>query len=105
MHGWNFDTTTPTPQPPTPTTPTMPTHTTPLQSLFLLTGPNMAGKSTLLRTLCAVCLLGACGLAAPARSASVPYLDAFMLRNFSADSPVDGRSSFAVEMTEMRCAD
>jgi hypothetical protein len=28
--------------------------------------------------------------------------DAFMLRNFSSDSPLEGRSSFAVEMTEMR---
>ena len=72
--------------------------------MFLLTGPNMAGKSTLLRTLGAVALLGACGLAVPAASAAVPYIDAFMLRNFSADSPVDGRSSFAVEMTEMRWA-
>ena len=28
--------------------------------------------------------------------------DAFMLRNFSSDSPLEGRSAFAVEMTEMR---
>lgn len=62
----------------------------------------MAGKSTLLRTLCAVGLLGACGLSVPAEAAAVPYIDAFMLRNFSSDSPVDGRSSFAVEMSEMR---
>ncbi|KFM25783.1 DNA mismatch repair protein MutS [Auxenochlorella protothecoides] len=66
------------------------------------TGPNMAGKSTLLRSTAAVALLGACGLAVPARAARLPYLDAFMLRNFSADSPLEGRSSFAVEMTEMR---
>ena len=72
--------------------------------MFLLTGPNMAGKSTLLRSLCAVSLLAACGLTVPATAAAVPYIDAFMLRNFSADSPVDGRSSFAVEMTELRCA-
>ena len=36
---------------------------------------------------------------------AVPYLDAFMLRNFSSDAPLEGRSSFAVEMTEMRCAE
>lgn len=71
--------------------------------MFLLTGPNMAGKSTLLRSTCAVALLAACGLAAPAApSTTVPYIDAFMLRNFAADSPIEGRSSFAVEMTEMR---
>lgn len=66
------------------------------------TGPNMAGKSTVLRSTAAVALLAAVGLHAPARSATVPYIDAFMLRNFSADSPLEGKSSFAVEMTEMR---
>jgi hypothetical protein len=44
-----------------------------LQGMALLTGPNMAGKSTILRSVCAVALLGACGLYAPARAASVPY--------------------------------
>ncbi len=63
----------------------------------------MAGKSTLLRSTAAVALLGAAGLHAPARAVTMPYVDAFMLRNFSADSPLEGKSSFAVEMTEMRC--
>lgn len=62
----------------------------------------MAGKSTILRSVCAVALLSACGLYAPVQSAVVPYTDAFMLRNFSADSPLEGKSSFAVEMVEMR---
>jgi len=63
----------------------------------------MAGKSTLLRSICAIALLGACGLAVPASSSSaISYIDAFMLRNFSSDSPLEGRSSFAVEMTEMK---
>ena len=65
----------------------------------------MAGKSTILRSICAVALLSACGLHAPVQSALVPYTDAFMLRNFSADSPLEGKSSFAVEMVEMRSAD
>jgi len=74
-----------------------------MEGMFLLTGPNMAGKSTILRSTCAVALLGACGLAVPASSSStVPYFDAFMLRNFSADSPLEELSSFAVEMKEMR---
>ena len=63
----------------------------------------MAGKSTVLRMTCAVALLGASGLFAPAQSARVPYIDAFMLRNFSSDSPIEGLSSFMVEMVEMRC--
>ena len=37
------------------------------------------------------------------RRVRVPYIDAFMLRNFSVDSPMEGKSSFAVEMEEMRC--
>lgn len=74
----------------------------PTEGMFLLTGPNMAGKSTVLRSTAAVALLAACGLLVPAEKAKVPYLDAFMLRNFSSDSPLEGRSSFAVEMTEMR---
>ena len=44
-----------------------------LQGMALLTGPNMAGKSTILRSVCAVALLGACGLYAPAHTAAVPY--------------------------------
>ena len=70
--------------------------------LLLSAGPNMAGKSTILRNVCAVALLSACGLHAPVESAVVPYTDAFMLRTFSADSPLEGKSAFAIEMMEMR---
>lgn len=74
-----------------------------LGGMVMLTGPNMAGKSTILRSTCAVALLGACGLAVPAAlGTEIPFIDAFMLRNFSSDSPLEGRSNFAVEMTEMR---
>ena len=64
----------------------------------------MAGKSTIMRSAIAVALLGSCGLLAPAAAARLPYIDAFMLRTFSADAPTEGRSSFAVEMVEMRSA-
>ena len=74
-----------------------------MNGMFLVTGPNMAGKSTMLRSTCACALLGACGLAIPADDTTkIPYIDAFMLRNFSSDSPLEGRSSFAVEMMEMK---
>ena len=56
----------------------------------LITGPNMGGKSSLLRSVCAACLLARCGFLAPADAASVPGLDAFVLRNFSADNPAAG---------------
>ncbi|CAL8466240.1 g5776 [Coccomyxa elongata] len=73
-----------------------------IDSMLLLTGPNMAGKSTVMRGTMSVALLGACGLFAPCEAATVPFIDAFMLRTFSADAPVEGLSSFAIEMTEMR---
>ncbi len=62
----------------------------------------MAGKSTVMRATMAVALLGSCGLFAPVASAALPPIQAFMLRTFSVDSPVQGRSSFAVEMDDMR---
>lgn len=68
----------------------------------LLTGPNMAGKSTVLRSVAAVALLGCCGLLVPASRAQLPFYDAIMLRNFSGDSPLEGLSSFALECSDMR---
>jgi hypothetical protein len=63
----------------------------------------MAGKSTILRCVAAVALLASCGLHAPvAGAARVPRFDQVILRAFAADSPLHGRSSFAVEMDEMR---
>eukprot|EP00873_Tetraselmis_striata_P019597 jgi/Tetstr1/439861/TSEL_028272.t1 len=70
-------------------------------SMLLLTGPNMAGKSTVLRTVAATSLLGAAGLMAPCESGRIPYLDAFILRTFSQDSPGDAMSSYGVECQEM----
>ncbi|XP_044486008.1 DNA mismatch repair protein MSH1, mitochondrial isoform X3 [Mangifera indica] len=77
-------------------------NTVDMQSLFLLTGPNGGGKSSLLRSICAAALLGICGFMVPAESALIPYLDAIMLHMKSYDSPADGKSSFQVEMSEIR---
>lgn len=60
-----------------------------------------AGKSTVLRTVASIALLGNVGLLVPAQHASVPELSAFVLRTFSSDSPAEGKSAFAVEMDEM----
>ncbi|KAG5154306.1 hypothetical protein JHK82_012275 [Glycine max] len=65
-----------------------------MQSLFLLTGPNGGGKSSLLRSICAAALLGICGLMVPAESALIPYFDSITLHMKSYDSPVDKKSSF-----------
>ncbi|TKY53578.1 DNA mismatch repair protein MSH1 [Spatholobus suberectus] len=73
-----------------------------MQSLFLLTGPNGGGKSSLLRSICAAALLGICGLMVPADSALIPYFDSITLHMKSYDSPADKKSSFQVEMSELR---
>jgi len=73
-----------------------------IDGLIILTGPNMAGKSTVLRSVAACALLAQCGLHAPVKSARVPRLDALIVRMASTDSPVEGLSSFAVEMMEIK---
>ncbi|KAL8483217.1 hypothetical protein ACS0TY_026049 [Phlomoides rotata] len=77
-------------------------NTVEMKSLFLLTGPNGGGKSSLLRSICAAALLGICGLMVPAESAIIPHFDSIMLHMKSYDSPADGKSSFQVEMSEIR---
>lgn len=77
-------------------------NTVQMHSLFLLTGPNGGGKSSLLRSICAAALLGICGLMVPAESAVIPHFDSVMLHMKAYDSPADGKSSFQIEMSEMR---
>ncbi|XP_048491768.1 DNA mismatch repair protein MSH1, mitochondrial isoform X2 [Beta vulgaris subsp. vulgaris] len=77
-------------------------NTVSMKSLFLLTGPNGGGKSSLLRSVCAAALLGICGFMVPAESALIPHFDAIILHMKSYDSPVDGKSSFQIEMSEIR---
>ena len=75
-----------------------------VDGVTLLTGPNMAGKSTILRAVAASALLASCGLHVPARRAEVPHFDSLVVRMSSTDSPAEGLSSYAVEMAEVdRC--
>jgi DNA mismatch repair ATPase MutS len=67
-----------------------------MRSLFILTGPNGGGKSSMLRSVCAAALLGICGLMVPAASAVIPHFDSIMLHMKAYDSPADGKSSFQV---------
>ena len=69
--------------------------------LSIAAGPNMAGKSTILRSTAAAALLAQCGLFVPADSASVPALDGIELRTFHGDAPAEGKSAWAMEMQEM----
>jgi hypothetical protein len=68
----------------------------------MLPPPLPPGKSTVLRSLAAVSLLGVSGLLVPAAAVDMSWLDTIMLRNFSGDSPAEGRSAFGAEMFEMR---
>ena len=72
-----------------------------VDGVTLLTGPNMAGKSTILRAVAASALLASCGLHVPARRAEVPHFDSLVVRMSSTDSPAEGLSSYAVEMAEV----
>eukprot|EP00210_Caulerpa_lentillifera_P004045 g3858.t1 len=72
-----------------------------LKDMVLLTGPNMGGKSTVMRSLVACALLALSGLYVPAEAMECPYLDSIALRSFSGDNPLAKQSGFSMEMNEM----
>lgn len=69
-------------------------------TLIVLTGPNMAGKSTYLRQSALICLLAQAGSFVPARSAELPVLDRIFTRIGAGDDLARGQSTFLVEMNE-----
>ncbi|WP_093975173.1 DNA mismatch repair protein MutS [Boseongicola aestuarii] len=69
-------------------------------SIWLLTGPNMAGKSTFLRQNALIALLGQAGSFVPAKSAHVGLVSQLFSRVGAADDLARGRSTFMVEMVE-----
>jgi DNA mismatch repair ATPase MutS len=73
-----------------------------LDGTWLLTAPNMAGKSSLMRSILVGALLANAGLMAPLESSSsVPRYDAYFLRTASFDLPAEGKSAFAQEMDDV----
>lgn len=68
--------------------------------LWLLTGPNMAGKSTFLRQNALLCILAQMGSFVPAKSARIGVADAVFSRIGAADDLAAGQSTFMVEMVE-----
>ena len=72
----------------------------PAQRVLLLTGPNMAGKSTFLRQNALIAILAQAGLPVPAASATIGVVDRLFSRVGAADDLARGRSTFMVEMTE-----
>lgn len=68
--------------------------------IWLLTGPNMAGKSTFLRQNALIAILAQMGSFVPARSARIGIIDRLFCRVGAADDLARGRSTFMVEMVE-----
>jgi DNA mismatch repair protein MutS len=73
---------------------------TPDDSLCLITGPNMAGKSTYIRQVALITLLAQIGSYVPARSATIGIADRLFTRIGASDEIHAGQSTFMVEMTE-----
>lgn len=71
-----------------------------LPSFALITGPNMAGKSTYLRQNALIALLAQTGSYIPAKSAKIGIIDRIFCRVGASDNLAKGESTFLVEMTE-----
>lgn len=70
------------------------------QQILMITGPNMAGKSALLRQVGLITLLAQMGSFVPAKSASIGIVDRIFTRVGASDNISSGESTFMVEMNE-----
>jgi DNA mismatch repair protein MutS len=70
------------------------------ERVFLVTGPNMAGKSTILRQIGLCVVLAQLGAFVPADSASIGVIDRLFTRVGASDNLAQGQSTFMVEMSE-----
>jgi DNA mismatch repair protein MutS len=70
------------------------------QQILMITGPNMAGKSALLRQTALICLMAQMGSFVPATAAELSILDKVFTRVGASDNISSGESTFMVEMNE-----
>jgi DNA mismatch repair protein MutS len=76
------------------------THLTPAACIHVLTGPNMAGKSTFLRQTALITLMAQIGCFVPADAAQIGVVDRIFTRIGASDEIHRGQSTFMVEMVE-----
>lgn len=77
---------------------------TPDVNILLITGPNMAGKSTYMRQLAITVIMAQIGCFVPAKSCTMPIFDKIFTRIGASDDLVSGESTFMVEMKEANYA-
>ena len=70
------------------------------ESLWIITGPNMGGKSTFLRQMALIPLMAQCGSFVPAQKADLFLLDAIFTRIGASDNLAQSKSTFLIEMEE-----
>ena len=70
------------------------------QQIIIITGPNMAGKSALLRQTALIVILAQAGCFVPAETARIGYVDKVFTRVGASDNISQGESTFMVEMNE-----
>ena len=68
--------------------------------ILLITGPNMAGKSTYMRQLAIIAIMAQIGSFVPCKSCTIPIFDKIFTRIGASDDLVGGESTFMVEMKE-----
>ena len=77
-------------------------NTIDMSGIFLMTAPNMSGKSTLMRSAATTALLSVCGLCAPlSQNSCIRRFDHLFVRGASADVPTEEKSAFGAEMGDV----
>ena len=72
------------------------------KSLIVMTGPNMGGKSTLLRQVCVAAIIAQIGCYVPAKFCKMTIVDRIFTRIGASDKLIEGKSTFYIEMEETK---